>query len=336
MRHSDHPATMEYEERLRSQALSDSDGDDAQTLESSWGQTWERIKFDLVLYLGEFGLDVSSDERVTQRELQFCDAANMNDVFIVVKEGCGFCERAKKTISDYQRLQQVSVKFLVGTDVVSRRAIHRCFRRPDITFPLVVVQGLYIGGADDLQSLVSHDKLRLLLNAERVTSHIGHPIEWYPPLVSREKTVDLLSPPGGGPKVYWYFFQLNIYSNLIRYVSCIHLLLLGVAMALFQNANVASPAFIIGNMIILLLVADLAAIVLHGLSPFSISGTICTYLFWNYRGNISSSLPYKFVFAIYIAVLIPLIGSSSSTKAAGIATLTSLLVNSSLLAVLRF
>ena len=62
---------------------------------------------------------------------------------------------------------------------------------------------------------------------------------------------------------------------------------------------------------------DCALLVAIGVSPFSLSGSFCTFFFWKFRGNATSALPYKFIFVLYILAGLTLIDKWNKSETEG-------------------
>lgn len=136
--------------------------------------------------------------------------------------------------------------------------------------------------------------------------------------------------PRGWP---WYTFQWCLYSNLVRYISFLQICVMLPAAVLY-DAYPDGTGHEVANFLLILLLVDLSALVCFGPSPWSPSGTLSTYFMWKVRGNATSSIPYKVVWAVYLITLIPLLAEKKygDMKVA----LLGLIFNSALLVVLRF
>lgn len=231
-----------------------------------------------------------------------------------------------------------SHEIVIGTDKVTRSAVEMSLNLGDITFPQIIIRGTYVGGCDNLREIILNGEFFSLLRSEKVESKADVPVPWYPPLEIEAMSPKLLVTPSKTPSKAWpwYFFQLHMYSNLVRYMSIFHSIFLLLALLLSSLRDGSAQTKMLVKFCVYILIYDLSAIVLHGAAPFSISGTIGTYFGWKYRGNITSSLPYKFVFAFYLSVLIPLVATSNTGSDAAIASYTSELINSAVLVMFRF
>lgn len=208
-----------------------------------------------------------------------------------------------------------------------------------MSFPQIIIRGRYIGGSDDLELLVNNNyfnKLILMNHIEYLNEN--KLIEWYEPLLKLSQKPDLFMVPGDSKYFSkWYFFQIYMYSNLVRYISIFHTIILSISLIiipLISSNN--SSLYLFLQAIISILLLDILIILILGPSPFSLSGAVSTYFCWKYKGNITSSLPYKFVWSIYIFGLTPFLFQNNLTSNGAIATITSVLTNSILLVVFRF
>jgi glutaredoxin-related protein len=254
--------------------------------------------------------------------------------------GCGFCERAKSLLKEMQETISFSQEIIIGTDIKTSNAVGIALNLGDLTFPQIIIRGRYTGGSDDLRELVDAGEFQKLLLMNRHVVDQDHPIEWYEPLLKRSQNPELLTVPGSSKYFSkWYCFQFYMYSNLVRYISIFHSILLIICMITipFINDNdsrSSTTQFL--QLIISVLLIDLICILLFGPIPFSPSGVISTYFGWKYRGNTTSSLPYKFVWLIYVATLIPILTQHKLASNSTLATITSTLTNSVVLVVFRF
>jgi len=140
--------------------------------------------------------------------------------------------------------------------------------------------------------------------------------------------VRLLSGPRGQP---WWCFQLHVYANYVRLVSAIHVCIFAVSLFLSGTSTVTSLV-LLGA-----LTVDMAIFTLLGPTPLAPLSTCVTVALWRFRGAAVTSLPYKAVMGVfYVAVLTPIILKQDVESTVSKGTITSLLINSLLLAILRF
>jgi magnesium-transporting ATPase (P-type) len=213
----------------------------------------------------------------------------------------------------------------------------------DVTFPQIIIRGVYIGGCDDLQTCISTGLFSSLLSKEHLISSPVSRISWEPSLLKRSATPDLLQVPTTlYTKSKWYskfyLFNWHMYSNLVRYISMVHAIMFLILLVLYKpmKAN-NNSAQILGNLIFNILIFDLIILVCLGPSPFSISGFLGTYFGWKYKGNVTSSIPYKVVFGAYLLYMFPLLfGDNSIHSSSALAIYIGSFINSSILVVFRF
>jgi glutaredoxin-related protein len=309
-------------------------------------QFCKKGKDDFVAYLAEYGFRVNDFKykaEMLEKRKKITSSINTNDVVVIAKVGCGFCQKAKDALAGQQERQPFSLDVIIGTDPISRAVTSDLLRLSDLTFPQVVIRGLYVGGSDDLRRLIEAGEFDQVLAAPPLNCAPDAKVHWYPPMETLANHPDLFLMPTakGSVKPSWVCFQWYMYSNLVRYISMCHavLLLVCLILAAVENPSVANKRT--AYAIVVILVVDLCILVLHGPAPFSPSGILGTYFGWRYRGNATSSVPYKVVFAAYLFSMIPLLAqgngdSKGTSSVAAIATYTSLVINSSLLVVFRF
>jgi hypothetical protein len=199
-------------------------------------------------------------------------------------------------------------------------------RLPLITFPLIFVQGSYIGGFDQLQEAVDSGRF------EELIAEVSKPFPSGARLLA--DPLHLLIGPRGQP---WYCFQLHVYANYIRVISALHVALFAAAVALADCCPV--PVLIIYWLIAI----DMTVFTLAGPTPLAPMSTLVIVLAWRFRGPSVTSIPYKAVIGVvYVAALAPVLAcgaraegcdelvENSRVRVAGLIT------NSALLAVLRF
>ena len=258
--------------------------------------------------------------------------------------GCGFCEKAKALLNDLNNnptneFNSFSIKIIYPTNIQLNFAIKTFLNLNDMSYPQIIIRGRYIGGYDDLFNLTTSNSFEPLLQMNSIqydTESIS--IVWHEPLLLSSQSPNLLHTPNSSK---WYCFQWYLYSNLIRYISIFHVLLFSLLLILIpilqhQGDQHNSNLYLFLQSLVIILLFDIFMIIILGPSPFSISGIISTYYCWKYKGNITSSLPYKFVWSIYFFSLISILLKNNLTSTGTIATITSILTNSILLVVFRF
>jgi len=233
-----------------------------------------------------------------------------HDVVLFGKAGCGYCEKAKEALDEFSSSSAVPFTFkvynVVGNPEISRNdaaTITKLLRSKlglfDLTFPQIVVNGYYIGGADDLIELINNKEFDAILGDSYVTLSESGKINWYPPLEKDAANPKLLQIATMKNTWYphwpWYTFQWVMYSNMIRYISILHIIFMVVALTLLQTEYYSA-----GNVILWILTFDLIMFTILGPSPWSFTGTASYYFLWKIRGNATSTIPYKLVYTIYI------------------------------------
>lgn len=103
-----------------------------------------------------------------------------------------------------------------------------------------------------------------------------------------------------------------------------------------KNDNTLAQS--VGNVVFFVLFIDLFMLVFFGPSPFSMSGHLATVFGWKYKGNVTSAVPYKVVFAAYLFSLAPLLLKEEESIYSGTAlgVYIGAVVNSAVLVVFRF
>ena len=130
-------------------------------------------------------------------------------------------------------------------------------------------------------------------------------------------------------------------------MSAFHVVILAMVLICLEartNAG-ASIAFVLSA----ILFVDLAVYILLGATPLTIIGVLSTWLVWNVKGESIPALPYKFVWLVYLVMMVraalqcseePYDGSLalcwSNNTSEFRTTLASGIFNSGLLALFRF
>ena len=81
------------------------------------------------------------------------DAVDRHAVFVFVKPGCGYCERAMELLSKFY--PDAKARYRVGSTRPYRIGLARALgiAPGNISFPAEWIRGSYVGGADDLSRL---------------------------------------------------------------------------------------------------------------------------------------------------------------------------------------
>ena len=299
---------------------------------------------DVLSYISEYGL-LNYSPDVKEKRAELSAAINSNDVVIVAKEGCGFCERAKAMLADEQEKGLSFTKhIIIGTDRAWRHAVGASLNLGDLTFPQLIIRGVYVGGCDNLRDGIERGQLSGWMSREAVLSSAEEQVMWEPDLLKEAMSPQLLqvaTVPSTKSKWYskFYLFNWHMYSNLVRYISLFHVACLVLLLILYEPMkNDNSTAKFVANIVFFLLSFDLVMLIVFGPSPFSLSGSLATYFGWKYKGNVTSAVPYKVVFAAYLVSMLPLVLGSDPSLHSGTAlgVYVGSVINSAVLVVFRF
>jgi hypothetical protein len=204
------------------------------------------------------------------------------------------------------------------------------------SFPLT--SGAYLGGADQLDALLRADGFLLAVTGARSRTDASAAIlvPWHPLYAAAQASVRLLEAPRAKP---WYLPHLYIYGSIVRGISLIHVLFF-VAIYVLASSTAAANQ-LAATVLLWFLLIDTFLLTLFGPTPWSLVGLLTTCVFWRIRGNSSSSLPYKVVWAYYVIVIIQVLASHAGgrlTEPNGVETAlyVSSAINSAALAVFRF
>jgi len=285
------------------------------------------IRENAIDYVSEFGPCGRSlsrqfaDERVTNRVGQLCDLSQSHSIVVFSKPGCGYCARALALLRTHGEVYDEP-----SNDAISRLALKTALEITSITFPVIVIEGEYYGGLDDIEIfLKSHS---LPIGSEAVPNSRKKSAGLIPHSESIRKSDSrplLLQPPRGKAP---FCFQLYVYSNLIRWISFVHV-------AVFVASLYTTP--FVTRVLISIICVDLLLFVLIGCTPWAPLQTLLLFTGWKQRGGTATSIPYKVVFAIYLVELGRNVLFSTDFKMDDASKVfTGLIINSSLLSVLRF
>merc|ERR1719247_2473040 len=136
------------------------------------------------------------------------------DVWLYVMDGCGYCERTRNLLESkgvtWGQLE-------AAHSPVLRHMLKESLNVPMLTFPVVFVKGMYIGGFDQLFDLHALGQLQPLLELPFDTTRV------------KPDPLNLTVGPRGQTKCE---FQLHIYGNWIRFYEGLHVILGLVLLAL--------------------------------------------------------------------------------------------------------
>lgn len=193
---------------------------------------------------------------------------------------------------------------------------------PLLSFPVIFVNGAFIGGLEQLQDILATGRLETLLNAPR---------QGFPAGVRMvDDPVQLWAGPRGQP---WYCFQLHVYGNVVRMLSLLHVVAFAVTLAVNSVSHAAA------HVILAILFVDLAIFMLLGPTPIAPICTLVTVLVWPFRGNAVTSLPYKVVIGAAYCYNIGVMLTCSKPRDCNtrfVAGVSYMIVNSAFLAFFRF
>jgi glutaredoxin 3 len=98
-----------------------------------------------------------------------------HDVAVFTKVGCPYCAKAEDLLASGLSRQGGAFTLLatVGTAAATRDALGRALGLPTVTFPVIFVRGVYVGGSDELHELVDMGLFGPLL--QEVPRPCSHP-----------------------------------------------------------------------------------------------------------------------------------------------------------------
>ena len=357
---------------------------------------YKDIKWDIVSYINEYGFNlIDNKDEVYQEAQSIKNHIYEYIIVLIIKDGCSYCAHSKLLLEREQKRQRklllkqqesnepngtdetiesngttsvgvFTIKTIKGTDSITKTAVGLLLNLSDVTFPQIICNGVYIGGADNLRDWVIDGQFDTLIgngssnmstgasgNSNQATTPTPTapiPIPWFASLEIQSKQPDLFQMPRMDDSWYplwpWYLFQWTMYSNIIRYISILQLLIMIPAAILFHRIrdehtntdihtiNTNSTLFQAAYWLLIVLLIDLSLLVFHGPTPLSPSGTISTYFGWKIRGNATSAIPYKVVFVIYIVTLLPLLLLEKYDSI--YSAMIGFIINSSILVIFRF
>jgi len=173
---------------------------------------------------------------------------------------------------------------VAGSDPEIKAALKQGLGLPMVSFPAIFVRGAYLGSFEQLQDVISTNRLNDFLIAPMCTFPADARVMPDP--------VKLLVGPRGQR---WFAFQLHVYGNFVRMLSLLHVALFAIMLA------VASAAPGLATGMLWVVVVDLTIFALTGPTPLAPVCTLVTMFVWRFRGNAVTSLPYKAIIgAAYI------------------------------------
>ena len=167
-----------------------------------------------------------------------------------------------------------------------------------VSFPVLYIQGNYIGGADEAQQLHHGNQLRQMLESTRTPFVFGSGNNAMGPVRFCTKLAGADTGVSCSATVKWYCFQVKMYANVVRAMSAVHVMFLVTALVAGQTGTETgvAVALAIGGF----LSFDLFTVCLLGPTPFSPIGCISTWAAWKVKGNAVTAIPYKVVFVYYL------------------------------------
>ena len=272
--------------------------------------------------------DVRAEVDVVLKEIQ------EHPIMVYTKVGCPFCERGLAYLSKFENA--AGLKTRVGSGATTRLALQVVAGLPEVTFPFIVINGVYYGGTDDV---IGDPDLKCALNAANTNTrqpHLSSPIQWSPPFTESRK-LNLVEPPTGLRGVFLGRSKMcthtKVWANSIRLLSLVHVILFALCILLR-----ALDQMVLVHVIGWVIFVDLVLFVLHGAHPIAPLSTLCTALIWKRKGSAVVILPYKAVFVAYLLALGRLAFNSQGAENASEfnSVLIGAIINSSMLAVTRF
>ena len=311
-------------------------------------------KVDFLSYLDEFvhycGYSLSKygdpELAADKQHRRLCQVITHNDIVMFSKKGCGFCERAKNAIDNATKniectylIEDVSRATRHGAVVIN--ALLMSLKLGDMTFPQICIRGRYVGGSDDVVTLIRLGELESLLAMDRARCEKGGTISWEENYKKRTMEPKIFRVPrmtgtedDWYPDWPWYAPQLCMWSNLVRKISVLQLAMMIPALILYKLPSPGATEIQTANALVLLLIIDCGILTVNGPAPFSPTGLFATYIGWATRGNAVSALPYKVIWGIMFAAFLPIYLSNDHYNLS--ITLGTFIANSIALAVLRF
>jgi glutaredoxin len=281
------------------------------------------------------------------------DAIDGHAVFLFVKPGCGFCEKAKALLKDvYPQAKALSRE---GSTRPYRIGLaHALGVAPgNVSFPAVWIRGVFVGGADDLFKLHAARTLEeKLLAPHTPMAPMGAGLVKTRPKFCTQLAGSHAHLQTDGPcqasTSKWFCFQTKSYAQVIRTMSVFHVAVLAVMLVCLEaGTDVGASVAAVWTVV---LFVDLVLFILLGATPLTLFGNLSTWLVWNVKGESIPALPYKFVWFVYVLALgrAAVLCSGNDAYDGSVALcwqnnteefrvgLTSGIVNSGFLAVFRF
>lgn len=262
------------------------------------------LKNDLTTYLKEF---TCSTTKTDPQILQAIKTTVETQCLVVfTKPGCGFCKRAKALLSEHYTNENIPLVEINGATKPYRVALAHVLGTSIISFPMVYINGNFVGGSDDVLRLHNQDQIHALIRGPRKTMPpFGQGILKTKPLFTTQLAGSEILLREGGPcdssSAKWYLFQTKSYAQVIRMMSVFHVALLLLMLACGESNSLTGVT--IGLVIAGVLCVDLSLYVCFGATPLTVFGNISKWLVWNVKGDAVPAIPYKVVFLVYVLAL---------------------------------
>lgn len=225
----------------------------------------KQSKQDLISYLKEYPfLSNCHSQDILKQQNKIIEFVNEYDIILIGKEGCGFCDRAKEMLTNQKQTNNFTMKFVIGTSSDVKGATSLLLNLSDITFPQIIVKGVYIGGSDDLRNLIDRTQFNDIL-ASKKTIYYDSPkpntIVWLQTLEQTARFPNLFLAPKFSNKdeSSWYCYQFYMYGNLVRYISIFQIILMCICTYLFSIKDHNATATTIAYIVSFIFIYDLTA-----------------------------------------------------------------------------
>ena len=246
---------------------------------------------------------------------------NANAVCVFTRPGCGWCTKAKALVVEHA--QDVPTTFVTASpdgNLKMHLALRAALgREGPPTYPVVVVRGTFVGGCDDLERLVAANAFAGRLAAPHVR-YEGVPARLpHDAVLDRRFDVSLDAKGRSACR-----FQFGAFANAVRAYALLYVAL-QLATAVLAPSRAAAA-------LLVFMAVDSSLFILLGPTPASPLGVAATRLAWTRRGGVVPALPYKVVWAAYVAACAVGLRREESARATMFASAS----NSALLAAFRF
>jgi len=293
---------------------------------------WRYVAASAESYLREWErVDTLTLQRFTRALKGIAAHVNANDIACFVKPGslCPFCNMATALLEAADT--QLGFSYHSADLLHDEREALRLHLNSQghalpggiLRYPVIFVRGSWLrGGYEELKGLYDSGSLDAALGAA------PQPMLVTALQLPSESKPRLLQAAGGGS---WLAYHVYIFSNVLRLIALQQVLVLAVCL---------SVGGVVADVLLSAIGIDCLLFVCLGPAPFSLTGVVATLLCWERRGAVVAATPYKFTLSLYAAGaaanLICRYAQGACGLPHGTGLMTTLLINSSLLAVLRF